>query len=272
VLSRFDLYPAALTAGALAALLWERDRLGHGVLGLAVATKIYPAVLLPLALAWVWRRRGRREALVCGGIFLAVVAAIFLPFAAISPGGMRWSLARQLTRPLQLESLGSSFLLLAHQFGYAIHMKSSHGSQNLAGTLPDVLAALQSVLEIAVLVALWVFFARGAATRERLARYSAAAVCAFVALGKVLSPQFLIWLVPVVVLVGGRRGLAASALTAVALVLTQLWFPFRYWDLALHFAAFPSWLVPIRDLVLVALLCVLALPALRPRREPARTT
>ena len=41
-----------------------------------------------------------------------------------SPDGMRWSLARQLTRPLQIETLGSAILLAAHQaFGLAITMK-----------------------------------------------------------------------------------------------------------------------------------------------------
>ena len=85
---------------------------------------------------------------------------------------------------------------------------------------------------------------------------SAAAVRAFVVFGKVLSPQFLIWLVPLVPLVRGRRGRAGRA-ARVALVLTQLWFPYRYWDLALGFES-ASWLVLVRDLVLVALFVLVA--------------
>jgi hypothetical protein len=86
---------------------------------------------------------------------------------------------------------------------------------------------------------------------------AAAVLVAFVALGKVLSPQFLIWLVPLVPLVAGRRGVAAGLLLGVAMVTTQLWFPYRYWDLVHEFDAAASWLVLLRDLVLVGLLLVL---------------
>jgi hypothetical protein len=91
-------------------------------------------------------------------------------------------------------------------------------------------------------------------------RWSAASVVAFVALGKVLSPQFLIWLLPLVPLVRGRRGFAASALLGLALLLTQVWFPIRYFDLV-AFDPFPSWVLLARDVVLVALLVVLTAPA-----------
>jgi hypothetical protein len=261
VLSRFDLWPAALTVGALAAFVAGRDRLGSGVLGLAVAAKIFPVVLVPVAAAWVWRRSGRREALVCLAVFLAVVLACFVPFLALAPDGVWHSVTTQTSRPLQIETLGAGVLLVAHAVGgLGTTMRSGHGSQNLAGNGPDALATVQTVLQLAALIATWIWFARGPATQERLIRASTAAVCAFVAFGKVLSPQFLIWLVPLVPLVRGTRGLAASALLGLALVLTQLWFPFRYWDLALHFATFPSWLVLLRDLTLVAVFAVLIVP------------
>jgi hypothetical protein len=259
VLTRFDLWPAALTAAALAALLSGRLRLGHVALGAAVAAKLYPAVLVPVTIAYVWKRQGRREALACGGLLLAVLAAVFVPFIVLAPHGVWESLWNQGSRPLQIESLGAALLLAGHHvFGYGLTMDSSHGSQNLAGSVPDAFAVALSVLQLAALIATWILFARGPATRERMLLASAAALVAFVALGKVLSPQFLIWLIPVVPLVYGRRGLAASVLLAAALVATQLWFPYRYWDLALHFGALESWLVLVRDLLLVALFALLA--------------
>jgi hypothetical protein len=259
VLTRFDLWPAVLTAAALAALLSGRLRLGHVALGAAVAAKLYPAVLVPITIAYVWKHEGRREAVACGGLLLAVLAAVFIPFIVLAPHGVWESFWNQGSRPLQIESLGAALLLAGHHvFGYGVTMDSSHGSQNLAGAAPDAFAVALSVLQLVALTTTWILFARGPATRERLLLASAAALVAFVALGKVLSPQFLIWLIPVVPLVYGRRGLAASVLLAAALVVTQLWFPYRYWDLALHFGALESWLVLARDLLLVALFALLA--------------
>ncbi len=261
LLTRFDLWPAMLTSFALAALLAQRLRLGHAALGLAVAAKLYPGVLLPVALAQAWRRGGRREALLCGGLFAAVVLAVYLPFLLVAPDGVAASVGRQLSRPLQIESLGAAMLLAVHQLlGVGIEMHSGRGSQNLVGPAADVLAVLLSVAQVVTLVWLWIRFARGEQTPARLARYASASLVAFVALGKVLSPQFLVWLIPVVPL--ARRMWATFALT-VALVLTQLWFPYRYWDLVREFDPLASWLVVARDLALVVLLVLLV-------REPAR--
>jgi hypothetical protein len=266
VLSRFDLWPAALALGALALLLAGRFRLGLALLGVATAVKLYPAVLVPIAVAQVWRLRGRREALIAAGAFAAAVAAIVAPFAVLAPEGVWDAVWRQAERPLQLESLGSGLLLASHHlFGLDLTMESSHGSQNLAGGAAEALAVLSTLLQAAALVAIWAWHARGPATHERLLMAAAATITAFVAFGKVLSPQFLIWLIPLVPLVG----LAATGLLAAALVLTQLWFPFRYWELALEFDPLASALVLARDLVLVALTLILMA---RVRRGRARSS
>jgi len=261
LLTRFDLWPAALVAASLAALVAGRDRLALGALGLGVAAKVYPLVLLPLFVAWVWKRRGRREAGVALGVAAAVVGVCVLPFLALSPHGVWVSSLRQTTRPLQIETLGGGVLLaLHHVFGMHLSVVTSHGSQNLSGGAADALAAIESAVEVVVLLAIWRWFARGPAETGRLFRASAAAVCTFVVFGKVLSPQFLIWLVPPVALVRGRRGLAAAVLLALCCVLTQLWFPYRYWRLVLHLDTAASWLVLFRDLGLVALLVLLLWP------------
>jgi hypothetical protein len=267
ILYRYDLWPAALTVAGLAGVLARRERLGFAALGLGIAAKAFPAVMVPPALVYVWRTRGRREALVCLGAAAAVVAAVIVPFLAVAPHGVWESIVRQTTRPLQIESLGSAVLIATHHVGgLGLTMETSRGSQNLAGSLPEAVASVSSALLVAALLAIWAIAARAPMSPERLVRYAAASLVAFVAFGKVLSPQFLIWLIPLVPLVRGRRGLAASALLGLALLLTQVWFPIRYWDLV-RFEAFPSWVLLARDLVLLALLAVLTAPA----REPPRS-
>ena len=258
ILSRFDLWPAALTLGALAGVMADRPRLGSAVLGVAFAAKLYPAVFLPLTIVWVYKRLGRREAFVALAAFVVSAAVCFGPFVVISPHGVWDALTRQTNRPLQIESLGASILLMAHAVGgLALTVQSSFGSQNLVGAGPDALAAGTTVVQLVAIVSVWIWFARGPADSDRMIRGWAAAVCAFVAFGKVFSPQYLIWLIPLVPLVSGRRGLRATILLAAALVLTQLWFPARYWVLAHGLATPEVMLVFARDVAVVALLFVL---------------
>src|SRR5207244_9096588 len=128
-------------------------RLGSGLLGLAIAAKLFPVVLVPLALTYVWRRDGRREALVCGVVVAATVAVVFAPFVALSPGGVWHSLSVQLSRPLQIESLGSALLLVGHHlFGLGVRGETSHGSQNVAGTAAEWLAVASPVVQAGVLI------------------------------------------------------------------------------------------------------------------------
>jgi hypothetical protein len=116
-----------------------------------------------------------------------------------------------------------------------------------------------SVVQWLVIVLVWVTFAVGRATRERLVLTSAAAVCAFLFLGRVLSPQYLIWLVPLVMIAPGRRGFAAVGLLALSMVLTQVWFPQHFLELK-EFMPLESWAVIARNTVLLVLLGTLAWP------------
>jgi len=260
MLSRFDLWVAALTVGALIALLLERLGTSAVALGAAIATKLFPAVLAPVAFVWIWRRRGRRAALAWTGIVAAVCAVVFLPFAIVAPGGLEHSFSSQLDRPLQIESLGGGVLIAAHHaFGTRLHVFTTM-SQNLSGPGAHLAAVLSSVLQIAALLVAWIAYARGPQTRERLVRYAAAAVVAFVAFDKVLSPQYMVWLIPLVPLVRSRL---AQHLLVAGLILTQIEFPARYWTFV---ALNPSVTTVVlwRDLVLVALFLLLVT---EPRRE-----
>jgi uncharacterized membrane protein len=251
-LSRYDFWPTLLVIGALAAFVHDRHRWGWIALGAAVATKLFALVLVPLAVVWTVRRRGRRELAVSASCGVAVAAAAALPFLILAPRGLWHSVSGQASRPLQIESLAASVLTT---FSHPVVI-NTHGSFNLANE--DRLASLTTVLMLAVLVALWVGFARGPATGDRLVRYTAACICAFVALGKVLSPQFLIWLVPLVPLVRGVRGIVASLLLVAAFVATQIFFPQRYFEYVFHLHL--AWVVLVRNLILVALLVTLSLP------------
>jgi uncharacterized membrane protein len=258
ILSRYDLWPALLLVAALAALLAGRDAIGWAFLGAAVAAKLWPLVVVPPAVVWSVRR-GHARAVIAG---VAVAAIAFVPFVAIAPHGVWHTMSSQGSRPLQVESLGAAFLAT---FGHP-QVVTTHGSQNLAGH--GAFGAALSVVGTVVVIAVWLAFARGPVTRERFLRFSVAAVCAFVAFDKVLSPQYLLWLIPLVPLVRGRRGLVATALLTVACALTQVWFPQRYFAYADDFHL--AWVVLLRDLVLIVLFVALVTPR-RAHAQP-RTT
>jgi hypothetical protein len=268
-IARYDLFPACLASIGLAAVVAGRRRLGMAAVAVGAAAKIYPVVLLPILLVEAWRRRGAREVAVLLAIFAVVVVATFAPFLALAPHGLWQSFHGQASRPLQIESAGAALMLVAHQVaGTDVNIVKSHGSDNLSGSLPDVLGGLSSVAVVVSLALVWLLYARGPTTNERLVAASAAAVVAYIVFNKVFSPQYLIWLVPLVPLVGGRRGLIASALLGIAIVMTQIWEPYTYGRLLRRDPdATISWLILVRDALVVALFAVL-LRVLWRRREP----
>jgi uncharacterized membrane protein len=252
-LAEYDFWPALLTVAALVAFVRDRHFLGGAVLGLGAATKIYPAAILPAALVWVYRRGGRRTALLCLVCFRGAVAVLYGAFGAVGPGGVWYSITLQARRGLQKESLGAALLFALDQLGaYKAHIVEGNPQwTELTGRAGDLLAALGTACQALVALAVAYLVARRRPEPRTLVLAAAAAVTGFVAFGKVLSPQYLIWLVPLVPLAGG---LLDIGVLAVALVVTQLWFldvvtPF---DLGSE-----VWLVVARDALLVVLLASL---------------
>lgn len=271
--TRFDLWPTLLAVGGLAALVRERSVLSGALLGLGFAAKLWPAVLLPIAVLHLWRRRGRAGVLGCLVAFVAVAAACFLPFAVIAPGGLHAMFADQLDRPLQVESLGAAVLMAAQHLGmHPLSTVTSHGAQALSGHGAGLAADLSTACEIVAVLGIWIAFARRrVAEGEATLLAAAASVAALVAFDRVLSPQYLVWLVPFVLIVRGGNGIAAGGLLFLALGLTQTWFPGSYWSLALDHASPWSWYLLARDLALVALAGVLVLELSRGRGFAGRT-
>jgi hypothetical protein len=268
VIQRFDLWPAALAVAAIAALLRGKPAWSAIALGTGFAAKLWPAALAPLLFVHLWRTRGRRAACTWLGVALATAAVWFVPFAIIAPGGLGHSFYRQLFRPMQIESTGSAVLLAVHHlFGKPMFSDSSFGSQNLNGWGSHTGGIVMSVLEIAALVAVYWTFMRGEASHRRLAIGCVAVVAALIAFGKVFSPQFLIWLIPLAPLV---RSWLARGLFLASLVLTQLYFPRDYWNLVISFAQRESAELLLRDLAVVALFCTLTWSLARTERTQPR--
>jgi uncharacterized membrane protein len=254
-LNTYDVWPAMLTVAALATLLAGRDTLALALLGLAFVSKVYPVVLLPPALVWTWRRRGRRRTFAAFGAFAGVTVAFVVPFLVLASHGLVESFHSQAARGLQIESLGAQLLVAADHLGlYTVHV--AHHTRgavtyDLQGSLPRALGAVSSALQLAaVLAAAWLY-ARRRDEAERLCLAFAAAVAGFLAFTRFFSPQYLVWLIPLVLLVDS---VVVWTLLAVALALDQVWF--------FHFHSIVSlggrsWFVLARDLLVVALFVVL---------------
>lgn len=263
-LNTYDAWPALLTVAALAALLAGSGVLAFALLGLAFAAKVYPLVLVPPALVIVWRTLGRDAAVRAGAVFVGVAAAVIVPFLVLAPDGLVDSFRAQAGRALQVESLGGSVLAAADHLGIysatVVHRTGHAISYDLAGTLPETIGYVSSVLQVlGVALVAWLY-TRGRDEPARLVVAFAAAVVGFLAFTRFFSPQYLVWLVPFAVLLGPVEW----ALTAAALLLAQVWF-FHYSDV---FALGGyGWLVLVRDLVVLALFVVTALSLSRRTAE-----
>ena len=263
VRTHFDLAPVALLLGALLLLASGRPRTGMAVLGLAAMTKGFPLVAAPVALAWLAVRADRRTVAQSAAALLAALALPAAAAAAVAPDGVWDAVTYHVERPVQVESLPANGVLLLDELGAGeADSVKSHRSDGLEHPAADAFT-LGGLAAMLGLIALATWLGRGDSGRLVLA--SLTAVAAFAALGKVVSPQYMLWLVPLGALAFAWRLHALAAAVAAAAVLTQIEFPARYLDLVER-DPFPVAVVALRNLVLLAVVA-LALRALRAARH-----
>ncbi|MBA2440328.1 MAG: hypothetical protein H0V50_06605, partial [Thermoleophilaceae bacterium] len=191
---------------------------------------------------------------------------IALATVALSPAGARDAVTYHLDRPVQVESTTASVLLALDAVGAGTAQPvSSHRSDGLLHPFDGPLSAVFAALLLAALALCTAAAARGAqalgapADARVLVLGSLTAVASFAALGKVLSPQFLIWLVPLAALALAWRMHALAAVAAGAIALTLAEFPAHYADVVAR-EPLAVWLVAARN-VLLLLALALALRA-----------
>jgi len=265
VRTHFDVAPVALTLAALLLLCVERPRAGLAVLGLAAMTKFFPLLACPVALAWLVGRGRTREAVQSAAALACVVAVLSTAALVASPDGALDAVRYHVDRPVQIESTPALALLALDEAGLGDAVSvASHRSDGLLHPADGVVAGalFAGLLGVVALLALLAF--RRPDPRS-LVLTSLAAVTAFVVLGKVLSPQFLIWVLSLGALALAWRMYTLAAVVGLAAIFTQIEFPGRYFDLVAR-EPFPLAVVAARNALLLAALA-LAVSALQPRRQ-----
>jgi hypothetical protein len=258
--ARFDMAVAAIVVWMLFAAATERWRWMWLLLAAGILIKLVPLALIPLLVIWHARRVDWRAAITGAVAALAIVALVVLPFAILSPSGTWYAVAYNLRRPPQVESVIASIFLAAHAVG-GLHVPIvlSYGSINIAGHRPHLLANVFTVVLVGLVLVIAVrcarLLARAHPTRatDVLICGAAATMVALTVTGKVLSPQYMVWLLPVIPLVAGKYWRAATATFVAVLILTQMEFPNYYWDMvSLHTTEIA--ILVVRNLLLIALL------------------
>lgn len=223
----------AAAALALSILAWSRQRLGWAgvALGVAVATKFYPGLLLfPLFLLCL--RAGQLRAFAkTAGTTIAVAVGIYLPFWITSPafgdvGGQQVKVAPSAWQLWRGSAPFSDVIhALAPHHGHGINgawrffdLSSSrpadwnsiwfvlqewrHKSLD-TGAAPHVLNLLTAVSFIVLALGI-ALLTLAAPRRPRLGQIAFLTLLAFLITSKVWSPQYVVWVVPLAVLARPR--------------------------------------------------------------------
>lgn len=211
---RFDLVPAACTLLCVLAAERGRWRLAYLALALGVLLKLYPIVMLPaLFLAeqravspheqrsriWTALTRWRWQN---GLLFLGLIIGIMGLFALLNINeALVGPLDYLLKRPAQIESLLGSMIWTGGLLGAPSTVAFGYGSVNINSALLSILSRLDTS---ATLVGLLVVFWLQWRNKIDLAQTLVALLCVLLATGKVFSPQYLIWLFPLLAYIYAR--------------------------------------------------------------------
>lgn len=209
IFTNFDALAVACATGAL--LAWSRRRpvLAGALIGIGVALKLYPLLLL-VPLVFLALRTGRmREVTRTAVVAVASWVAVNLPIMMMFPRGWSEFFRLNTRRGDDMDSL------------YNV-IKSFTGWRGFDHDLgfwqpPVVLNAVTAVLFVACLAGIG-YVALTAARRPRVAQLAFLVVAAFLLTNKVWSPQFSLWLVPLAVLALPHRRILLAWMTIDALV------------------------------------------------------
>jgi hypothetical protein len=213
VLLRFDLAPALLTVGALWAAQRRRYPLAYTLLGLGILLKLYPVFLMPPVFIDQWRheagtgavanaRAGRTGNVLAAlprplvGVALAaiIVTLGFGGAVLLNPDAAFSSLQYFGTRPLQVESTPATFMWLGSLVGIPARADFSYATFNLVGPADE---ALKLASTVALAGGCFWIYAQAARGKLLLGTAFAACLAVVIVTGKVFSPQYLIWILPV---------------------------------------------------------------------------
>ncbi|MDQ0991222.1 glycosyltransferase family 87 protein [Streptomyces sp. V3I7] len=195
-LARYDVQVTALAVVSLLTLA-HRPRAGGAFAALGALVKVWPALVLLGTPRGRSTRRAATGAVVTGAVSLGVLAAWFAnPLAFLRQQG---------NRGVQIESLGGTALSLARHAGWRGTVRYQYGAMEFTGPYVSAVAAVSLALTAAAcgLLLLW----RVRARRWTEATPFDAALCAvllFTVTSRVISPQYMVWLL----------GLAAVCLTS----------------------------------------------------------
>ncbi|MEU1517699.1 glycosyltransferase family 87 protein [Streptomyces sp. NPDC005811] len=217
-------YDVMVTAVAVAALLAgvRHPRVMGALTGFAALLKVWPVLLLAGAV----RRRA-------WGAAAVTVAALSGLFALLMPGAFAF-LTFQRDRGTEVESLGALVLHVARQFGWRGRVLLNYGSVEFLG--PYVSVVSDAALFLTAVAFGWLLLWRLTARRfapHTLADAAFTAVLLFTVTSRVISPQYLVWLVglaAVCLCSRATRMTGPAVLVLAASAVTVLEFPVYFAD------------------------------------------